>query len=737
MSAIISFIKKFCIIGYLLLLVLPTPIWAKDININLGNDDKKEDDKKEDDKKDKDKSLINLNDIKWKYHKGDDLQWATATFDDSSWTEIEHPYFEDPAIVNNWPGMVWLRLHLKIDPQYINKPLQLEITYLGAAQIYLNGEKVLARGKITPELHSEEAYDPTFDLNPIVFSQADTVIAIRYSYWQWQYLAKERKDKILEEKRLGISASIESIEETIKNAENTFKVIVPFLTASAGGLIVLSLVHFLIFAFYRRAIENLYYSLFVGAWGVLYAIVFCYILLQFNNDLSESLWVFLGLMLSIMFLSLSTFLYKIFYGEIPKYLIGFALVYLTIIGTQILVHFAIAGISILIPEDALSIMQIALMAAIIIDSIRVVLLAVWRKKQDAWLFAIGMFSFPLVAILTAILITIILTGIGNKMAGVDYIIIPMTIVLSLIAIYGFPISVSVYLARTFARTNIQLANQVIQIKDLSTKQLEQERREAELRLVHEQEQARSALLEAENERKEKELEEARILQLSLLPKKLPDLPNLEIAAYLKPATEVGGDYYDFALGLDNTLTVAIGDATGHGLKAGTLVTVTKGLFNILASEPNIPLILQKSSLAIKQMNFRTLFMALTILKIKDNQVRISCAGMPPLLVAHAHSGLVETISLNGMPLGGVKFPYKEQLLEVGTGDTLLLMSDGFPEQFNPQGEILGYDTAIEEFKRISQLPAQAIIDALIAVKDSWAADTSQNDDITFVVIKIK
>ena len=52
---------------------------------------------------------------------------------------------------------------------------------------------------------------------------------------------------------------------------------------------------------------------------------------------------------------------------------------------------------------------------------------------------------------------------------------------------------------------------------------------------------------------------------------------------MKPATEVGGDYYDFHVGEDGTLTVAVGDATGHGLKAGTMVTATKSLFNNLAA----------------------------------------------------------------------------------------------------------------------------------------------------------
>ena len=119
---------------------------------------------------------------------------------------------------------------------------------------------------------------------------------------------------------------------------------------------------------------------------------------------------------------------------------------------------------------------------------------------------------------------------------------------------GFFIAMSIYLSRDFARTNKKIAEQEIEQK----------------------------LLEAENARQAKELEEARQLQLSMLPKELPQLTNLEIAVYMKTATEVGGDYYDFKLHEDDTLTVVIGDATGHGMQAGTMVSATKSLFNVLA-----------------------------------------------------------------------------------------------------------------------------------------------------------
>src|SRR5262249_40348971 len=71
-------------------------------------------------------------------------------------------------------------------------------------------------------------------------------------------------------------------------------------------------------------------------------------------------------------------------------------------------------------------------------------------------------------------------------------------------------------------------------------------------------------LAADNERKSRELEEVRQIHLALLPKQIPRLPNVEVAVQMRSATEVGGDYYDFAAGANGTLTIALGDATGHG-----------------------------------------------------------------------------------------------------------------------------------------------------------------------------
>jgi serine phosphatase RsbU (regulator of sigma subunit) len=245
-------------------------------------------------------------------------------------------------------------------------------------------------------------------------------------------------------------------------------------------------------------------------------------------------------------------------------------------------------------------------------------------------------------------------------------------------------------------------------------------------------------IEAENEARAKELEEARQLQLSMLPKTLPQLPNLEIAAYMKTATEVGGDYYDFHLSDDGTLTVAVGDATGHGLKAGTVVTAMKSLFYSFADEPDLLPAMNRSSRVLKRMNLRSLFMGLTVLKLNGHRVRISSAGMPPVLIYRAQRRRVEEVFIKAMPLGSMSnYSYREEETTIAAGDVIVLMSDGFPERFDPAGEMFEYARAKHSLAEAATRSAQAIIEHFVRVGDAWADGRPQDDDVTFVVLKVK
>ncbi|MBS1791292.1 MAG: SpoIIE family protein phosphatase [Acidobacteria bacterium] len=245
-------------------------------------------------------------------------------------------------------------------------------------------------------------------------------------------------------------------------------------------------------------------------------------------------------------------------------------------------------------------------------------------------------------------------------------------------------------------------------------------------------------VEAENEQRARELEEARQLQISMLPKTIPTLPHLEIAAYMKTATEVGGDYYDFHLSASGELTIVVGDATGHGLKAGTVVTAAKSLFNHLAETPDVTEFFSHSSRALKQMNLRSLFMAMTVARINGHTLTVSSAGMPPVLIYRAATASVEEVRLTGVPLGSMtSYRYRQQAMPIASGDVIVLMSDGLPERFNPFGEMLGYDSPRQMLAESATRTAQAIIERMITEAETWAEGRPLEDDVTFVVVKVR
>jgi ligand-binding sensor domain-containing protein/serine phosphatase RsbU (regulator of sigma subunit) len=249
-------------------------------------------------------------------------------------------------------------------------------------------------------------------------------------------------------------------------------------------------------------------------------------------------------------------------------------------------------------------------------------------------------------------------------------------------------------------------------------------------------EAEKRTLEIENERKTKELEEARQLQLSMLPKKLPVLPNFEIAAFMRTATEVGGDYYDFRV-LDNGgLYVAFGDATGHGLQAGTMVTLMKGFFTSDSSKLGMQEFMNHCSRMIKEIELGRILMSFSYLKFEGNKLFITSAGMPPIFYYENKSNTIEEIIIQGMPLGAMRsFPYKVIEKEVNSGDIILLLTDGLPEQMNSNEEMFDYSRVKTSFNEVINNKPDQIIDKLVTAGDDWMNGRIQDDDITFVVIR--
>lgn len=211
---------------------------------------------------------------------------------------------------------------------------------------------------------------------------------------------------------------------------------------------------------------------------------------------------------------------------------------------------------------------------------------------------------------------------------------------------------------------------------------------------------------------------------------------MEIAVRIKTATEVGGDYYDFAVDDDGGLTLAIGDATGHGVKAGIVVATAKSYFNTFATGRGIVELLNIMSKGVKNMNLRMIYMALTLMRYRNDTIEIVGAGMPPCLLYRSGTSEVQTLLSKGMPLGSViGFPYEVLSEKVFENDTLVLMSDGIMEAFNSKREQLGLEPVIDVIREYGASTPEKLLDELEKLTSRWIKSSELEDDYTVMVLK--
>jgi len=166
--------------------------------------------------------------------------------------------------------------------------------------------------------------------------------------------------------------------------------------------------------------------------------------------------------------------------------------------------------------------------------------------------------------------------------------------------------------------------------------------------------------------------------------------------------------------------------------------MVKALFASSSSRLDMKSFFDQSSEALKGIELGRLMMAFMMIKIKSNKIEIANAGMPPLFIYRKIAKSVEEIQINGMPLGAVKnYPYEIKETEIVAGDTLLLLSDGMPELKNDKDEQFGYTRLKEKFLSVAEKESEGIISYLKEVGSSWTNYKEPDDDVTFVVIKIK
>ncbi|MBL8205837.1 MAG: hypothetical protein JNM09_16505, partial [Blastocatellia bacterium] len=504
---------------------------------------------------------VELDKLGWKYSPNDDPRFADPQFDDSAWATLASSVKPQDS-PSGWRGIGWFRLHLRVAPELSNVALNLEMAHLGASEVYVNGRLIKYFGVVGKTLAEETGFNPNaLPLAVVLQADSEQVIAVRYSIQQAADLNSFLPWMLLQggENANGISGiGFHSRVREFGAAASQRGVgyaVWPFpfgyIAVQATAFLAFGILHLLLFAFFARQRSNLFYGLFLLGFGINDAVNIPYLAGHYGLT---GFYLLIGVSTVAIHLtpiSLLAFLYSAFTPGLPRRIWAFlAGALLVIFWWQVW------------PVKYWPVIGIVYDVVIVLEVLRLVVGAIRRRLPGAGIVGVGALLFSLTLVQMSL-------------------ISPIPLVYA-IGTFGMILSLSLYLARDYARTNKNLEEQLVQVKQLSAAALEHEK------------------VKAENERRAAELEEARQLQLSMLPKQLPQLPHLDLAAYMKTASEVGGDYYDFHLSDDGTLTIAVGDATGHGLKAGTLVSSVKSLFVSLAYHPDIPHIFHRISAVLKE-----------------------------------------------------------------------------------------------------------------------------------------
>jgi serine phosphatase RsbU (regulator of sigma subunit) len=666
-------------------------------------------------------SSTSIGEKPWRYRAGDDSTqhalWSARDFNDSAWRVVPRTMrlVKDSA-ERDWKGIGWYRFRFRIDSAAYAHILCISINHRGGSEIYIDGKRAGGFGVVSAERDKEREFRPFGDRSFVRFRLDPTpdglhTIAIRYS----ETRSLERSERFFPA-RSGFGFYCELAAE--KHWNVMYRADQRWMTLMAiavGGMAALCLLHLNLLVFVGGR-EHLLYCCFTGGIAWFFGARLAEKWLEENIEAQLWLASLNQYVMIFAFIACVGFFYAIFATKRP---IGIWLV-------ALLPAILFWGGSFVPYLQEGNRTFLVFVGVIFGDIMRIIIRGIFRRQKGAWILGAGGVLF--------------IVSLGAQLLAENHLImLPYEDVggfLVMGSFFSIPLAMSIFLSQNIAATNKELSQKLVEVERLTDKTIQQE--------------VERKVLEADNERKTQELEEARKLQLSMLPQTMPQIQGLDIAMFMQTATEVGGDYYDYFIdAADGALTIVIGDATGHGVKAGTMVAATKSLVAAMVQddrqgEPAAG-VLKPSSPILKRMNMRSMFMALAIARVRSektsasNLVRVTLAnaGMPSALVFRAAESRVEEVLIKAMPLGTMaNFPYEDREITLSSGDALILMSDGFPERFNRDDEIFGYEAAKSACQSIGGLTAGEIIKSCVATANAWADGAPLNDDMTFVVMRV-
>jgi sigma-B regulation protein RsbU (phosphoserine phosphatase) len=249
---------------------------------------------------------------------------------------------------------------------------------------------------------------------------------------------------------------------------------------------------------------------------------------------------------------------------------------------------------------------------------------------------------------------------------------------------------------------------------------------------------------AAKERIESELDLARQIQMSILPRTYPAFPDHEdfdLFAKTHPAREVGGDFYDFFFVDDNRLVFVVGDVSGKGVPAALFMTVSRTLIkNAAAHHPDPVEALDEVNAQIMPENDMCMFVTVFygLYDLDKSRLTYASAGHPMPLLRRA-DGQVEPIpSTGGMAVGVFdQMGLKQGEIDLDPGDTILVYTDGLDEAVNAHDEQYGLPRAKDWLASTEVTNAPVMIDRLVEAQKKFTGDLEQFDDLTLLIFRRK
>ena len=675
---------------------------------------------------------------KWKYHKGDDIAWAKPDFNDATWDSTKSKLDLDELAPTYFNGIGWFRLSVNIDTLLINKPIAFCLSHNGASQIYLNGKLIRHYGKVCALDSGEKRIDPQGEPFAVSFTKCkNNIIAIRYSNTRaQQYCTKYGENEV------GFYFKMRPINTAISSYASSGEITLIISMSIFGFFVALGVLHLLIFIFYHKQPANLVYSVFV----FLLAMAFLTSALAQTSPLPDYSIItkhYFGLSMPVLFLSLLAMIYMLFkfsysiYFKICVVLVS-SFILLDFFHIQLLLNIQPISISVLI-------------TIICFDCGYKVSIALKQKKDGASIIASGVMIF--LGFIGIFYVITLING-GINISEFDFWAVVLIIMFVLI-ILSIPLSMSIYLARDFARTNKNLSVQLNQVQVLSQQAIEQEQEKQKIlneqnTMLEHQVAERTAELSEKNKEMTDSIRYAQRIQKALMSSKnLLDKNLPEHFVFFNPKDIVSGDFY-WASPLHNgQFALVTADSTGHGVPGAFMSLLNISSLNEAVNERGLidtADILNHARKKIIQSLAEDgtadggkdgMDCSIAAFNFKNKTMQYSAANNPIWII---RNNAILEFAADKMPVGkhdrdAVSFTAHN--IQLQAGDVIYYLTDGFPDQFGgSKGKKFKYKPLQDLLLTICNLPMDAQKEKLATAFNNWKGNLEQVDDVLLIGVKI-